>query len=457
MSPPNFLKIKKTILLLVLFPVITSCASVSSGVRAPAPLTGLAMLQGYTDEHSTQLTVLVPKDKKFNYFVRAESKESEFELRDIQVQRFAKGYSQWAIDRIYIRGLELDRPYRFEVYDAYDTLIDAREMYALDITRPQARIAAASCMNDAFVREQKKIWPELFARTPQILFLLGDNVYAKNAKPSFGALQEKHIWRRYVETRLSLDIFRQPRLIPTLAIWDDGDYAMTNGDRTNPVRKAATEIFRTFYAQEPDFKKLFSGPGTARWLRAFQMNFALMDNRSFRSPVDVTDPDEQTHWGAAQERWLHENLKDSVLPTWILNGDQIFGAYHPFESYERDHPANLKEQLTLLAAQPAPVVFLTGDRHITEVMSVPGEKEILSTFEITTSPLHARVFPSRWEKEPNPRQIDGVAGKMNYMIMETENLGGTLAAKLTLYSLDNEILFHRFLSVEKKTKKLLTK
>jgi hypothetical protein len=43
------------------------------------------------------------------------------------------------------------------------------------------------------------------------------------------------------------------------------------------------------------------------------------------------------------------------------------------------------------------------------------------------------------------------------MIMETENLGGTLAAKLTLYSLDNEILFHRFLSVEKKTKKLLTK
>jgi alkaline phosphatase D len=223
------------------------------------------------------------------------------------------------------------------------------------------------------------------------------------------------------------------------------------------VRKAATEIFRIFYAQEPDFKKLFTGPGTAHWLHAFQMNFALMDNRSFRSPEDVADPADKTHWGSAQERWLHTNLEESPRPTWILNGDQIFGAYHPFESYERQHPVSLKEQLSLLASQPAPIVFLTGDRHLTEVMSIQGENEILPTFEITTSPIHARVFPSRWENEPNFRQVEGVAGKMNYMIIATQNAGGSLEAKLTAYSVDNEILFHRFLSIEKKTKKLITK
>jgi len=447
----------KVAVLLLLLVGLTQVRCASTGAATPSPLSNLPVLQGYTNSNSTQFSVLAPKGKKLRYFVRAESAENDFEVREIEVQRFEKDYSSWVVDRIWVSGLEVSRPYRLEIYDAFDTLIDAREFYALDTTRPQVKFAAASCMDESFVLEQKQIWPELLSRSPQMLFFLGDNVYASKTKGFFGHTNEKKIWGKYVHVRLQLEIFRSPKLIPTLAIWDDGDYGQNNGDRDSHVRRAATEVFQIFYAQEPDMKNLFSGPGVARWFKAFEMNFALMDNRSFRSPSSEKSPDEQTHWGFAQENWLHQNLKDSLLPTWILNGDQIFGGYHRFESYERERPDSLATQLKVLGSLPQPILFLTGDRHLTEVMKIDAAGTALPTFEITTSPLHARTYPSHWEIAPNPNQVEGRVEKFNYMIIEARNKGGSLSANLTSYSLNSEILFHRFISVEKTSKKLITK
>lgn len=398
---------------------------------------------------------MVPKDKPMSYFVRAQSDESELELRDISVQRFERHDSNWSIDRISIKNLEPGRSYGFEVRDVMGELVDTREFYALDLDKSKVRLAAASCLNETYIREQRIMWKELLARKPEILFLLGDNVYASRNKPLWGEIKAAALWAGYVQSRLTLDLFRSPSLVPTLAVWDDNDFGVSDGDREYKYRKESAEIFRIFFAQEPDALYLTSGPGTSRFLKAFQMGFVLMDNRYFRSP-NGQSVDDETHWGTAQEKWLMQNLQQLRKPVWLLNGDQIFGGYHQFESYEGNHPNSFKKIMAQIGARPEPIAFLTGDRHLTEVMQVEDPSLKMKTFEITTSPLHAKTFPSSWAANPNKRQLEGQAGKLNYVVIDSENAGGDLQATVTAFSQNNEILFHRFLSIQKTTKKLKT-
>ncbi len=50
------------------------------------------------------------------------------------------------------------------------------------------------------------------------------------------------------------------------------------------------------------------------------------------------------------------------------------------------------------------------------------EKSLLGyeTFEVVSSPIHARVYPPTWQEFPNPRQVAAVANVHNYTIVETE-------------------------------------
>jgi len=45
-----------------------------------------------------------------------------------------------------------------------------------------------------------------------------------------------------------------------------------------------------------------------------------------------------------------------------------------------------------------------------------------STIEITTSAIHAKVYPSSWEKDPNPRQLFGIAQTHNFATLSTKTI-----------------------------------
>ena len=75
----------------------------------------------------------------------------------------------------------------------------------------------------------------------------------------------------------------------------------------------------------------------------------------------------------------------------------------------------------------------------------------ISTFEITTSGLHARLYSDQWVSDPNPRQINGRAGLYNYVIIESENIANNLHTRLTGYTINNEVLFHRYFEIRKGT------
>ena len=179
------------------------------------------------------------------------------------------------------------------------------------------------------------------------------------------------------------------------------------------------------------------------------MRFLFLDNRSFRSPNKLDLPD-QTHFGVEQEDWIEVQLKSANEPVLLVSGDQFFGGYQSFESYEGSHPKSFSAQLARWKKSKVPIVFVSGDRHLSEVIQVPRKYLGYQTFELTSSPLHAKVFPDAFQKNPSPNQKVGIAGKYNYMLLDLEKSGPKFF-QLSVRSkgLDQTTLFEAKLSVKK--------
>jgi alkaline phosphatase D len=339
--------------------------------------------------------------------------------------------------------------YSLQVLGSDGTVRDARELRTLDAKKSRVRFAVASCMDDVYANEQAGMWTDLLSRSPDLIFLIGDNVYADRPTiPGVGTLPEV-LWKRYAETRDLLAIFRAPLLVPILAVWDDNDYGANNGDRTYRFRNKSREVFESFFAQAAIPGVLERGPGVSSRLAAFGQQFFLMDDRSFRAPPLAKN--HQTHWGKEQERWLYQHLGRGAAPAWVLNGDQFFGAYHRFESYERLHPSSFRAFLAQLRKLPTPVVLVSGDRHLTELMAIGEQETGYRTFELTTSAIHAKTYPDPWTATPNPRQIAGAANVFNYAIVDSEAVPGGLEFTVTAYGPGGKILYERELRVNRQS------
>jgi hypothetical protein len=192
--------------------------------------------------------------------------------------------------------------------------------------------------------------------------------------------------------------------------------------------------------------------------------FLLIDNRYFRSvdkilpeiqknneaqvlPVKAVGQDYETHFGKEGEDFLFKYLNSDKTPTWLVSGDQFFGAYHTFESYEGNHPDSFRNFLKQLKKAKSKVVFVSGDRHLSELMEIGKEEIGYSTFEVTSSPIHARNNPVAWAHDRNPMQLAGATGMFYFSLIESEVLKNKLHFKLTAFTSKKSKLYERNLVV----------
>ena len=403
----------------------------------------LSILQGATDARSTQLSIVVPRDTAFKLALKPA--DGGLVVTPARTETVTNGASPWAVLKARFFGLEPGLDYELFVIGPGVKVWDKRTLRAFDPDRKEGVVAVASCMDDFYKAEQKAMWTALLSVKPDLVFLIGDNVYADRRAGQQIPLTADVLWDRYVEVRRALALFQAATLVPILATWDDHDYGINNGGRGFPLKERSAEIFSTFFAQAPVHGFLARGPGVATTFKAFGLRFLLMDGRTFRSPNRQPVADE-THWGATQEAWLFAHLGDAATPAWIVNGDQIFGGYQRFESYEGSHPNSFLAFLARMKEAASPVAFLTGDRHLAEVMEIEAELFGYKTYEITTSAIHARTFPDAWRNQPNRRKLAGASGVLNYAIMRTGADGG-LACAVTVYGPEKKVLVERKLKV----------
>jgi len=427
----------KTVLIALFLNRCTSVKTVE-----PKPSNEVFILQGYTSETEAQFSVLHHKAIKPLFFVRGFEDLANFKAKPIEVTRTEMPHSEWMISLVRVFRLSSARSYQLETWTPDKFLKLAENKFQTpSFKNRKARILIVSCMSLDPEYQQEQMWNYALSHNPDFVFLIGDSVYAHRRLSPGQTMTTEALWDAYVEARQKLALYQRNELISTLALWDDGDYGMKDGDLRFPLKRVAKTIFESFNPRLPDDINLAKGPGLARLFTAYGVNFFFLDARSFRSPKGAKDEPE-TQWGQEQENWVVEKFRTKNGPKVLIQGDQFYGAYHPFDSYQGERPTSFNKMLgELRRLSKTPLLLISGDRHLTEVMKITEPKSLGPVFELTTSALHARAYAGSFKDHPNPNQVIGKDGEMNFAILELNTGSGKTAVTIKSFGSKNQELF----------------
>ena len=441
------MNIKGYLLSVVFLLFITSCVSTEKSITpSPFGTHPLSIVQGSTDADETYLGVISVKElhpliyKVSEVTTKEDAKEVEEKTETLKaIKSFWSPDKSRVIDHVHVKGLKLGELYKVSV-EFEGKVIDERTFQAFDANKTRPRIGVASCMDDRFEEESKRMWSSYLNKFVDINFFIGDNVYADfNGLKSTKDTTIEQIWSRYLETFDKLYVYHSSGLKPTLALWDDHDYGVNDAGGEYGNKDKSLDLFNSFFPRYnvDGYKKTEFGVGSK--LIAYGQTFLFLDGRYFR---EVGKP-AGTHLGKKQFKFLISEIKKAQNPLWLVKGDQFFGAYHPYESYEGQHPEEFKELLSSIKKAKTPILFVSGDRHLTEIMKINKSELNFDSYEITSSGIHAKVFKDSLKRHPNPRQLVGKSGVYNYTVIEVL---GPKKYKVTAYGEKNWSHYSRELS-----------
>ena len=387
--------------------------------------TGFSILQGMTDETSAQFSLVLPKNIPWS--VTVQRSDGLHAPLAIQQEIFAREYSDFAVYRLLVEGLELRTNYVLSVSDVTGHVHDRREFRALDLSPRSVRLGFVSCALDILHRDD--IYVQLEQQNPDMIFFLGDNVYADRVTVfKKRNADERQLWTRYVETRNRVRLYYQKRLTPVLATWDDHDFGRNNGTREFPHREAARICFETFFPQT-ERPALQNGPGIAKRFIGFGADFYLLDGRYFRDNPALR---ERKLLGATQEKWLFSKV-DPGKASWLLNGSMFFGAYTGKDSFEGVYANDFQSFKDKLRASDGLFCFGSGDVHFSEVMDLEEDLLGYKSFEMVSSSIHSMAIPGHEMRFSNPRRRRAT-GHHNFTVFDGVFYPDRVEGSLTAFS-----------------------
>lgn len=254
------------------------------------------------------------------------------------------------------------------------------------------------------------------ARTPADFMLwLGDNWYTREADyySEWGLRYRAHHDRGMKVLQPLL------KAMPHYAIWDDHDYGPNDFSTSYILKGDSRKVFMDYWAN-PTYG--MDGQGIYSQFVYSDVAFFLLDDRSFRSNDAWKDsvgdgPDKHKRmFGKAQLDWLKDALLANRYATFkiIATGSQVLNPVSPYDCF-RHYEAEYNELVGFIGKyQIGGVVFLTGDRHRSEIIGVerPGDYTL---YDITASPLTSHVYPPGGaEKEMTARVPGTLVAEQNF-------------------------------------------
>jgi len=269
---------------------------------------------------------------------------------------------------------------------------------------PDFTFGAGSCfyINDTtFDRPGKpyggeyEIIKHMVQSKPDFMLWLGDNVYLREGDYE----SRSGIFYRNMHTRSLPEL--QPMLasMPHYAIWDDHDYGPNDSDWTYPLKSHALEAFKKYWPSES-----YGAGHTDGITSGFEWNdcqFFLLDNRWYRT----VQKENGTILGDIQKYWFKEALLASTASfKFVAIGGQVLSDFEKYENY-----ANYKDERQELIDfidehQIKNVIFLTGDRHHSEISKLTTPNGI-TIYDVTSSAMTSTTYDH--SKEPNNFRVPG--------------------------------------------------
>jgi alkaline phosphatase D len=225
-----------------------------------------------------------------------------------------------------------------------------------------------------------EVYAAMHAKKPDFMLWGGDNFYYREPDYTRTGMIHRNDHARSVKSM-------QPLLanVHQYAIWDDHDYGPNDADRSFPLKHTSLEMFKMYWGN-PNF--VFPNEGITGKFQWADVEFFLMDDRWNKAPNELNDPNKD-YWGQKQMNWLLDALITSKASFKIIvNGGQVVSPAKVFENmanYEGERNQLLKE----LKNRNIPgVLFLTGDRHISDLNKLEREGTY-PLYDLTVSPMTA--------------------------------------------------------------------
>ncbi len=198
--------------------------------------------------------------------------------------------------------------------------------------------------------------------------------------------------------------------MPQYFIWDDHDYGPNDAGLSYIFKKESRNIFKQ-YTLNPSYG--FNGEGIYTQFSYGDVDFFLTDNRSFRADEKMLDSidgkpnPEKSYWGITQMNWLKNALLQSRATFKIIvSGSQVLNTKNQYECMQH-YSHEFQTCMKFLQDQKIPgVLFLTGDRHHSEVIQF-DRKGHYPLYDITASPYTSGISKVSGQEKDNPQRIPG--------------------------------------------------
>ena len=255
----------------------------------------------------------------------------------------------------------------------------APSMSRADDPKPLTRIAFGSCVDQD---KPVPIFDTMAAAKPELLLLMGDNMYAdldKKLKVTPDVIREK-----YKQVAQLPGFVKLKATCPMLGTWDDHDYGKNDAGAEWEHKDGAQEAFLDFFGSaerrsapqaEGRLQRRDLRPG--REARAgHHARHALLPQPAQEGPVRPEDAHLGLHsqhrsgatfLGDEQWKWLEAELKKPAEVRLLVSSMQVVADEHPFEKWA-NIPKERDRLYALINSTGANgVIILSGDRHLAEV------------------------------------------------------------------------------------------
>jgi alkaline phosphatase D len=279
------------------------------------------------------------------------------------------------------------------------------------------------------------IFDEMAARGGDLMLWLGDNHYyraADTASPAGMAARWEQV-RRHPSLQALL------RALPHAAIWDDHDFGPNDSHREFVFKDDSLALFRRHWPQPPGGMPATSG--IFQKLSLGDVDLFLLDGRYHRDPL--TRAAEGGLYGAVQLGWLkRELLASRAAFKLVAGGTQFFNDINRFEDW-RHYPRERAEFLDWLTeARIEGLLFLSGDRHHTELLRHEREGAY-PLHELTCSPLTSRIALPRDEQDNPQRRPGTLVVERNWCEISLSGEGPRRRLRVGVFNNEGFELWHR--------------
>lgn len=197
--------------------------------------------------------------------------------------------------------------------------------------------------------------------------------------------------------------------MPQYAIWDDHDFGPNDAGKSYIFKDESRKVFKD-YSLNPSYGE--NNQGIYTMYSYSDADFFLTDDRFFRSEPQLADSVDgkpnpnKTFFGEAQLNWLENALLGSKAKFKIIAvGSQVLNQYNKYECL-KEYPAEYERLLQFLESNKiSGVIFLTGDRHHSEIIKM--QRQSYPLYDITVSPYTSGVSKVSGNELNNPDRMAG--------------------------------------------------